>query len=88
MRDPRKAWLPGPRPYRKTVTEIPTVRGKRYKRANVAETGGFPRRFDQYVLLKPLARGGMGELYMAVSGSRGMEKLCVIKTVLPNIVSI
>jgi serine/threonine protein kinase len=30
----------------------------------------------------------MGELYMAVSGSRGMEKLCVIKTVLPNLVSI
>jgi serine/threonine protein kinase len=50
--------------------------------------GGFPRRFDQYVLLKPLARGGMGELYLAVSGSRGMEKLCVIKTVLPNLVTL
>jgi serine/threonine protein kinase len=50
--------------------------------------GGFPRRFDQYVLLKPLARGGMGELYLAVSGSRGMEKLCVIKTVLPNLVTV
>jgi len=54
----------------------------------MAEPGGFPRRFDQYVLLKPLARGGMGELYLAVSGSRGMEKLCVIKTVLPNLVTI
>jgi serine/threonine protein kinase len=54
----------------------------------VAEAGGFPRRFDQYVLLKPLARGGMGELYLAVSGSRGMEKLCVIKTVLPNLVTV
>jgi serine/threonine protein kinase len=55
---------------------------------DVAEPGGFPRRFDQYVLLKPLARGGMGELYLAVSGSRGMEKLCVIKTVLPNLVTV
>ena len=54
----------------------------------MAEPGGFPRRFDQYVLLKPLARGGMGELYLAVSGSRGMEKLCVIKTVLPNLVTL
>jgi serine/threonine protein kinase len=54
----------------------------------VAELGGFPRRFDQYVLLKPLARGGMGELYLAASGARGMEKLCVIKTVLPNLVAL
>jgi serine/threonine protein kinase len=53
----------------------------------LAEPGGFPRRFDEYVLLKPLARGGMGELYLAVSGSRGMEKLCVIKTVLPSLVT-
>jgi serine/threonine protein kinase len=29
----------------------------------------------------------MGELYLAVSGARGMEKLCVIKTVLPNLVT-
>ena len=41
----------------------------------MAEPGGFPRRFDQYVLLKPLARGGTGELYLAASGARGMEKL-------------
>jgi serine/threonine protein kinase len=40
------------------------------------------------VLLKPLARGGMGELYLAASGARGMEKLCVIKTVLPNLVAL
>ena len=64
------------------------MRRKRYKRADVAETGGFPRRFDQYVLLKPLARGGMGELYLAASGSRGMEKFCVIKTVLPSLVAL
>jgi serine/threonine protein kinase len=45
----------------------------------------FPRRFASYVLLKPLARGGMGELYLALSGARGMEKLCVIKRVLPDV---
>ena len=40
------------------------------------------------MLLKPLARGGMGELYLAASGARGMEKLCVIKTVLPSLVAL
>jgi serine/threonine protein kinase len=29
----------------------------------------------------------MGELYLAASGARGMEKLCVIKTVLPSLVA-
>ncbi|MES1205920.1 MAG: serine/threonine-protein kinase [Pseudomonadota bacterium] len=36
-------------------------------------------------MLKPLARGGMGELDLAVTGGRGMEKLCVIKRVLPHL---
>src|SRR4051812_15805377 len=30
----------------------------------------------------------MGELYLAASGARGMEKLCVIKTVLPSLVAL
>jgi serine/threonine protein kinase len=45
----------------------------------------YPKRFGPYVLMKPLARGGMGALYMALSGEQGMEKLCVIKTVLPHL---
>jgi len=45
----------------------------------------FPRSFGPYVLLKPLARGGMGALYLALSGERSMEKLCVIKTVLNHL---
>ena len=49
--------------------------------------GGFPRRFDSYVLLKPLARGGMGQLYLALTGSPGLEKLCVIKQVIPELVA-
>ena len=48
---------------------------------------GYPRRFGSYVLLKPLARGGMGELDLAVTGERGMEKLCVIKKVLPHLLA-
>ncbi|HEY5090508.1 MAG TPA: serine/threonine-protein kinase, partial [Polyangia bacterium] len=46
---------------------------------------GFPRRFDSYVLLKPLARGGMGQLYLALTGAPGLEKPCVIKQVLPDV---
>jgi serine/threonine protein kinase len=46
---------------------------------------GFPRRFGKYVLVKPLARGGMGALYLALHGQPGMEKLCVVKTALPHL---
>jgi serine/threonine protein kinase len=46
---------------------------------------GFPRKFGKYQLLAPLAQGGMGALYLAVAGDHGLEKLCVIKTVLPHL---
>ncbi|MCC6994864.1 MAG: protein kinase [Deltaproteobacteria bacterium] len=45
----------------------------------------FPRKFGKYYLLSPLAQGGMGALYMAMAGERDLEKLCVIKTVLPHL---
>ena len=45
----------------------------------------FPRDFGRYSLLAPLAEGGMGALYLACQGERGFEKLCVIKTVLPQL---
>jgi serine/threonine-protein kinase len=42
----------------------------------------FPREFGKYVLLRPFARGGMGELFIAASGDLGgAEKLCLIKKV-------
>ena len=53
----------------------------------MADPDAFPRRFGSYVLLKPLARGGMGDLYLAIGGARGMERLCVIKKVLPHLVA-
>jgi serine/threonine protein kinase len=42
----------------------------------------FPRRFGKYVLLKSLARGGMGEIYVAATGETGFQKFCVIKKVI------
>ena len=45
---------------------------------------GFPRRFGPYALAKPLARGGMGALYLAVHPERTPD-VCVIKTVLPHL---
>ena len=47
---------------------------------------GFPRNFGRYALAKPLARGGMGALYLAVRDvSPGISDVCVIKTVLPHL---
>ena len=45
----------------------------------------YPRKFGKYHLLGPLAQGGMGALYLAVGGDRGLERLMVIKTVLPHL---
>jgi len=45
----------------------------------------YPRKFGKYHLLGPLAQGGMGALYLAVAGDRGLERLMVIKTVLPHL---
>jgi serine/threonine protein kinase len=45
----------------------------------------YPRQFGKYVLLKPLAKGGMGEIYVAALGQiDGFDKLCVIKKVIPE----
>ncbi|HVZ89939.1 MAG TPA: serine/threonine-protein kinase, partial [Polyangia bacterium] len=60
---------------------------RKVKSRAVMGLGGFPRRFDSYVLLKPLARGGMGQLYLALAGTPGLEKLCVIKQVIPDLVA-
>lgn len=45
----------------------------------------FPQVFGKYVLLREMARGGMGELFLAAAGETGgMEKLCVVKTLLAD----
>ena len=44
-----------------------------------------PSEFGRYTLIANLAQGGMGALYLACQGEHGIEKLCVIKTVLPGL---
>src|SRR5258708_2935479 len=56
------------------------------ERASLSPVGdAFPRPFGRYTLLSNLAQGGMGALYLACQGEPGLEKLCVIKTVLPQL---
>jgi serine/threonine protein kinase len=47
----------------------------------------FPQKFGSYVLLAPLGEGGMGAVYLAMSGHREMETLCVVKRMLPALLS-
>jgi serine/threonine-protein kinase len=45
----------------------------------------FPRTFGNYLLLSRLARGGMGEVFLAKHGGiAGIEKHCVVKTLRPH----
>ncbi len=42
----------------------------------------LPRQFARYMLLKRIARGGMGDVYLAsTTGIEGAERPCVVKTV-------
>lgn len=42
----------------------------------------LPRRFERFTLLRHIARGGMGEVYLATSsGIEGAERPCVIKII-------
>ena len=53
------------------------------KTASTSES--FPRKFGKYHLLGPLAQGGMGALYLALTGDKGFERLLCIKTVIPHL---
>jgi eukaryotic-like serine/threonine-protein kinase len=46
----------------------------------------YPRRLGRYVLLQHLARGGMGDLHLALTGEGDFRRLCVVKQLLPHLV--
>jgi serine/threonine protein kinase len=46
----------------------------------------YPRLFGNYVLIAPLAQGGMGQIHLAVSGKAELRKLCAIKQILSYLV--
>ena len=45
----------------------------------------FPIPFGRYHLLYPLAKGGMGDLYVASTGQDELGRLCVLKMLLPHL---
>jgi serine/threonine protein kinase len=46
------------------------------------DSDALPRRFERYTLLKRIARGGMGEVYLATAGGiEGAERPCVVKAI-------
>jgi len=68
------------------MAETVTVSSSQRPDESGAEHDGFPQVFGKYVLLRSMARGGMGELFIAAAGETGgFEKLCVVKKVLHNL---
>ena len=57
--------------------ECPTIASLK---RTMAET--YPLKFGKYVLLKPMARGGMGAIFLAAAGELGFQKFCVVKKVI------
>ncbi len=50
--------------------------------SSLSEASSLPRQFGRLMLLKKMARGGMGELFLATTqGIEGAERPCVVKTI-------
>ena len=53
--------------------------------STTSTSGRWPREFGRYILLSPLAQGGMGDVCLALSGELAVaQRLCVVKTVRPE----
>jgi serine/threonine-protein kinase len=51
----------------------------------MSEPSSVPNVLGRYELLQPLGQGGMGEVHLArTQGAAGFEKLCIVKTILPQ----
>jgi serine/threonine-protein kinase len=64
--------------------DAPEATGKDTKSQenNTCDSDALPRRFERYTLLKRIARGGMGEVYLATAGGiEGAERPCVVKAI-------
>ncbi len=52
------------------------------------DSSTWPREFGRYILLAPLAQGGMGDVCLALAGELSVaQRLCVVKTVRPEYAS-
>src|SRR5439155_10141751 len=61
-------------------------RRRRRRRRTYIMKSVEPERLGRYQILRPLARGGMAELFLArATGIQGFEKLVVIKRILPEL---
>jgi eukaryotic-like serine/threonine-protein kinase len=60
----------------------PTANDTKSHENAVCDSDTLPRRFERYTLLKRIARGGMGEVYLATAGGiEGAERPCVVKAI-------
>lgn len=82
----RRAKSPNAGSKRYDASRSPVAMSTQPQDSGPAYAEGFPQVFGKYVLLRPMARGGMGELFLAAAGETGgFEKLCVVKKVLHSL---
>jgi len=59
-----------------------TVNDSKLQENAACDGDALPRRFERYTLLKRIARGGMGEVFLATAGGiEGAERPCVVKAI-------